>query len=248
MDYMLPKRVMSWSEAWTIYYEENGGALFADLARYGIRPPKYAEVTVKEKSRVSHEMWSVFYTVRDALGFPVWLPSKEEMDWFSEKYPDTFDRYYRPRFEYWRELEDKGTPFRSNTLPKLCQVCQWPCLYTEPDDASEFVHRQGEYQGEIFHFCSDGCSDIFHDEPEKYVHAWLPVHQIYQGNCFKEGVDPTSPDFNPMAAALEYMGIKPGVDGGLIRDHVDARRWEEWTARPANLHEGAITGAVRKTT
>ena len=39
MDYMLPKRVMSWKEAWEIYGEQNGGALFADLARYGIRPP-----------------------------------------------------------------------------------------------------------------------------------------------------------------------------------------------------------------
>lgn len=248
MDYMLPKRVMSWSEAWTIYYEENGGALFADLARYGIKPPKYADVTVKEKHRVSHEMWSIFYANRDVVGFPIWLPSAEEMDWFSAKYPDTFDRYYRPRFEYWRELEEKGTPFTTNTLPQLCQVCQWPCIYTQPDDPTEFVHRQTEYQGEIFHFCSDGCKDIFTDEPEKYVHAWLPVHQIYQGNCFGEGVDPTAPGFNPVAAALQYMGIKPGIDGGLMSQHIDARRWEEWTHRPANMHEGAVTDAVRKTT
>src|SRR3546814_10428968 len=40
MDYMLSKRVMSWKEAWEIYGVENGGALFRDLARYGIRPPK----------------------------------------------------------------------------------------------------------------------------------------------------------------------------------------------------------------
>src|SRR3546814_20391658 len=40
MDYMLYKRVMSWKEAWEIYGVENGGALFRDLARYGIRTPK----------------------------------------------------------------------------------------------------------------------------------------------------------------------------------------------------------------
>src|SRR3546814_2737001 len=40
MDYMLSKRVMSWKEAWELYGVENGGALFRDLARYGIRPPK----------------------------------------------------------------------------------------------------------------------------------------------------------------------------------------------------------------
>ncbi len=38
-DYMLPKRVMSWKEAWEMYAEQNGGALFDDLARYGIREP-----------------------------------------------------------------------------------------------------------------------------------------------------------------------------------------------------------------
>lgn len=245
MDYMLPKRIMSWSEAWSIYYEQNGGALFADLARYGIRPPKYAEVTIKEKERVSHEMWSILYANRDALGFSVWLPSQEEMAWFSEKYPDTFDKYYRPRFEYWQELEDKGEPFAHSALPQVCQVCQLPCLFTEPDDPTEFSHHESEYIGETFHFCSEGCKDIFTEEPEKYVHASLPVHQIYQGNCVPEGVDPSAPDFNPVVEALKYMGIKPGVDGGLLKEHVDARNWEEWTNRSANLHEGAFTDAVR---
>jgi len=28
-----------WKEAWEIYAEENGGALFNDLARYGVRAP-----------------------------------------------------------------------------------------------------------------------------------------------------------------------------------------------------------------
>ena len=245
MDYILPKRVMSWGEAWEIYYEQNGGALFADLARYGIKPPKYADVTIAEKNRVSHEMWSVFYTNRNAVGFPVWLPSAEEMDWFSEKYGETFDKYYRPRYEYYRQLEEAGTPFTCKCLPQLCQVCQWPCLYTEKDDPTEFLHSQTEYKGEIFHFCSHGCHDIFQDEPEKYVHAWMPVNQIYQGNCFLPGVDPTAPDFNPMVEALKYMGLKPGIDGGLFKEHLDAKRWEEWTSRPANIHEGAYTDAVR---
>ena len=43
------------------------------------------------------------------------------------------------------------------------------------------------------------------------------------------------------------MGIKPGVDGGLFKDHIDAKRWEEWTSRPANIHEGAFTDKVRDT-
>ncbi|MEP4192697.1 MAG: phenol 2-monooxygenase, partial [Sneathiella sp.] len=40
MDYMLPKKIMSWGDAWGMYFEEQGGALFEDLSRYGIRTPK----------------------------------------------------------------------------------------------------------------------------------------------------------------------------------------------------------------
>jgi phenol/toluene 2-monooxygenase (NADH) P3/A3 len=246
MDYMLPKRVMPWSEAFEIYFEQNGGALFADLARYGIRMPKHYEVAIKEKGRISHELWSIFYQYRDAAGFHPWLPSEEEMDWFSEKYPETFDKLYRPRYEYWRQLEKEGKPFVNGNLPQLCQICQWPMLFTEPDDPTLTCYRETEYRDEKFHFCSDGCKDIFCDEPEKYVNAWLPVHQIYQGNCFLEGVDPTAPDFNPLVEALKYMGIKPGVDGGTLSASADARNWEAWTGRPHNSHEGMVTTPAAK--
>jgi phenol hydroxylase P3 protein len=247
MDYMLPKRVMSWKEAWEIYFEENGGALFADLERYGIRMPKYYEQTIHEKGHMSHQLWSTFYQLRKAGGFGVWLPSEEEMDWMSEKYPDTFDKYYRPRYEYWRELEAKGEPFEFEGLPQLCQTCQWPCLFTEPEDPTQLCFRHSKYKGERYNFCSDGCKDIFDDEPEKFVHAVLPVHQILKGEYFREGADPRAEGFDPMFEALSYMGIKPGVDGGLFSEHVDAKKWEEWTGRPANIHEGPVSDAVRKT-
>ena len=236
MDYMLPKRVMSWQEAWSIYFEQNGGALFADLARYGIRMPKHWEVTVKEKGHVSHQLWSTFYQYRHAAGFPVWLPTAKEMDWLSAKYPETFDRFYRPRYEYWVREAAEGRPFANGTLPQLCQTCQWPALFTEPDDPTQLCYREETYLGEKFNFCSDGCRDVFRREPEKYVHAHLPVHQIYQGNYFPKPTDPTAADFNPLAEALRYMGIRPGVDGGEFDGHVDARNWEAWTGRPA-IHD-----------
>ncbi|MEK8028619.1 YHS domain-containing protein [Pseudaquabacterium rugosum] len=237
MDYMLPKRVMSWAEAWSIYYEQNGGALFADLARYGIRPPKYAEQTVEEKQHVSHQLWSTFYQFRHAAGFAVWLPSAEEQDWLSAKYPETFDRYYRPRYAHWAAEAAAGRPFANATLPMLCQVCQWPLLFTEPGDPTRISHRAETYLGERFHCCSDGCRDIFRAEPEKYVHAHLPVHQIYQGHYFKPDVDPTAPGFNPLVEALRYMGITAGLDGGDFTGHVDALNWQAWSGRSASLHD-----------
>ena len=51
-DYMLPKRVMSWAEAWEIYFEENCGALFRDLERYGVKMPACVEQVRKERDHL----------------------------------------------------------------------------------------------------------------------------------------------------------------------------------------------------
>lgn len=228
MDYMLPKRVMSWKEAWEIYFEENGGALFKDLARYGIKMPACAEQIRQEKEHLSHQVWSAFYNYSGATDFHTWMPTEEEMQWLSQKYPDTFDKYYRPRFEFWREQQEKGNRFYNKTLPMLCQTCQIPMLFTEPGDPTKICYRERSYKGNKYHFCSDHCQHIFDNEPEKYVQAWLPVHQIYQGNCFPEGTDPTAPGFDPLAAVLEYYRINVGHDNGEFEGSEDHRNFEAW--------------------
>lgn len=233
MDYMLPRRVMSWAEGWEEYFEKNGGALFNDLARYGIRMPKYHDVARKEKTRLSHEAWGIFYNYTHAANFHTWVPEPAEMDWLSQKYPDTFDRLYRPRLEYWREQQKAGKRFYNKTLPQLCQVCQIPMGFTEPDDPTKICYRETDYRGEKYHFCSDGCKDIFENEPEKYVQAWLPVHQIYQGNCFRAGTDPAQPGFEPLKEVLQYYGFHDGQDNFEFLDSPDCRNWEKWTGRSA---------------
>jgi hypothetical protein len=107
MDYMLPESPMSWKEAWEIYFEENGGALFKDLERYGIKVPDFAAICAKEKDHISHQVWGILYNHTAAAAMHTWMPDDKKMDWLSEKYPDTFDKYYRPRFEHWREEEKK---------------------------------------------------------------------------------------------------------------------------------------------
>jgi hypothetical protein len=74
MDYMLPNKVMSWSEAWSVYFEDAGGALFKDLERYGIRPPKHVEEAKIGKDHVSHQAWSIFYQYSQATNFHTWIP------------------------------------------------------------------------------------------------------------------------------------------------------------------------------
>ena len=228
MDYMLPKRVMSWKEAWEIYFEQNGGALFKDLERYGIRPPKWLDQIEHDKDHISHQAWSTLYQYGGASNFHTWMPSDEELDWLSSKYPNSFDKHYRPRFEHWREEQQKGNRFYNMTLPMLCQTCQIPMIFTEPGDPTQTCYRESTYHGMKFHFCSDGCKEIFDHEPEKYQQSWLPVHQIYQGNCFNPGVDPTVEGFQPLPAVLDYYGVNMGRDNFDFEGSEDQKNFAAW--------------------
>jgi len=228
MDYMLPKRVMSWREAWDIYFEQNGGALFNDLARYGIKVPACAAQAAIDKEHVSHQAWAVFYQYCGVSNFHAWTPSPSEMDWLSNKYPNTFDKYYRPRFEHWAEEARQGRRFNNATLPQICQVCQIPMFFTEPNDPTKICYRESVYKSEKYHFCSDHCKAIFDHEPEKYVQAWLPPHQIYMGNCFPEGVDPTMPGFNALDEVLKYYHINKGRDNGEFVGSEDEKNFSAW--------------------
>ncbi|KWH11090.1 phenol 2-monooxygenase [Burkholderia territorii] len=228
MDYMQPKRVMSWRESWEMYAEQNGGALFKDLARYGIREPKGWQDACEGKDHISHQAWSTFYGFNAASAFHTWVPTEEEMAWLSAKYPDSFDRYYRPRFDYWGEQANAGNRFYMKTLPMLCQTCQIPMLFTEPGNPTKIGARESNYLGNKFHFCSDHCKEIFDHEPQKYVQAWLPVHQIHQGNCFPSDADPGAEGFDPLAAVLDYYEVQMGRDNLDFDGSEDQRNFATW--------------------
>jgi len=228
MDYMLPKRVMSWKEAWEIYFEQNGGALFNDLARYGIKVPKCAEQAGIDKEHITHQTWAALYQYGAATDFHTWIPNPEELDWLSAKYPNTFDKYYRPRLEHWAEEAKKGNRFYTKTLPQLCQVCQVPMFFTEPDDPTKISYRESDFKEEKYHFCSDPCKEIFDHEPEKYVQAWLPTHQVFQGNCFTEEADPAAPGFDPLAELLKYYHFNNGRDNMDFEGSEDQKNFAAW--------------------
>ncbi|KVG35884.1 aromatic/alkene/methane monooxygenase hydroxylase/oxygenase subunit alpha [Burkholderia diffusa] len=228
MDYMQPKRVMSWRESWEMYAEQNGGALFKDLARYGIREPKGWQDACEGKDHISHQAWSTFYGFNAASAFHTWVPTEDEMAWLSAKYPDSFDRYYRPRFDYWGEQAKAGNRFYMKTLPMLCQTCQIPMLFTEPGNPTKIGARESNYLGNKFHFCSDHCKEIFDHEPQKYVQAWLPVHQIHQGNCFPADADPSAEGFDPLAAVLDYYEVQMGRDNLDFDGSEDQKNFAAW--------------------
>ncbi|MDI3313827.1 MAG: YHS domain-containing protein [Mycobacterium sp.] len=221
MDYFLVKKVMSWKEAFELYLEQQMlEGLFPDLEYYGIRPPRHVQQAIVEKDYVSHQVHWILYQFSHAAAFTTTVPPEPELDWLSQRYPDTFDRYYRPLYEKAARMQASGNRFFFPGLPQLCQVCQIPMGFTEVGDPTTISQRHSVYRGERYNFCSDGCQWIFEREPEKYVQAWLPVHQIYQGNCG----GPTIPD------VLAWYGIVDGRDNGEYTTSEDAKRWANWHA------------------
>jgi phenol hydroxylase P3 protein len=220
LDYMLPKKVMSWKEAFELYFENqmmNG--LFPDLAYYGIKPPRHVEFAVAEKELLSHQAYWILYQFSFAASFTTTIPDAGEQEWLAAQYPDTFEKYYKPLWDKSQRIVDGGGRFFFQGLPQLCQTCQIPMAFTEPGDPTVICQRHTDYKGERYNFCSDGCKWIFDREPQKYVQAWLPVHQIYQGNCG----GPTVPD------VLNWYGIQDG-DAGEYQGSRDQQNWSQWHA------------------
>ena len=90
--------------------------------------------------------------------------------------------------------------------------------FTEMDDPTLICYRESEYEGDKYHFCSDPCKKIFDDEPEKYVQAWLPPQQIFQGNC--GGAD--------LGDVLKWYHFNIGADNMDYVGSPDEERWNQW--------------------
>jgi len=233
LDYMLPRKVMSWKESFELYFEEQMlGGLFPDLEFYGITKPRHVEQAIAEKDLLSHQVYWTLYQFSFAAGFTTTIPEEDHLAWLSANYPETFDKYFRPLWEKAKKIQDDGGRFFFQGLPQLCQICQVPMLFTEPGDPTTLAQRQVVHEGERYCFCSDGCQWIFEREPEKYVQAWLPVRQIFQGNCG----GPTVPE------VLAWYGLQDG-DSGEYLGSVDHQNWERWHDHAASAEVEAPVGS-----
>ena len=54
------------------------------------------------------------------------------------------------------------------------------------------------------------------------------MHQIYQGNCFNPGVDPTAPGFDALGAVLDYYNMAVGRDNLDFEGSEDQKNFEAW--------------------
>ncbi len=213
LDYIAPNKVVSWKEAYEMYIENQLlDGLFKDLEVYGVRKPKYHEQAVAEKEHLSHAVSFILYRVPHVNFFHTFAPTDADKKWFEEKYEDSWKNIWSKK---WEEYEDPSFKREYPGLPMLCQTCQYPMIFPEPDDISKTAFRSSEYEEETYHFCSDGCKDIFDHEPDKYKQAWMPVNEILNGNC------------GPLENLHEYWGIEPD-DGGDYYESLDYENFQKW--------------------
>ncbi|MDP6167049.1 MAG: YHS domain-containing protein, partial [Gammaproteobacteria bacterium] len=131
----------------------------------------------------------------------------------------------------WGNLQQRDERWFNQHLPMLCQICQIPMVFTEPGDPTQISFHETQYEGAKYHFCSGHCKEIFHHEPRKYVQSWLPVHQIYQGACYPEDINPESPGDSPVREVLRYYGVVGGQDNGDFNASQDRSNFDAWLGK-----------------
>ena len=174
----------------------------------------------------------LLYQFSFAASFNTTVPSPGGLGWMGRRATRTTSTPagYRPLWDRAKSMADGGNRFfvpeAADALPDLSDPDGVPPSPTTRRRADACA--PASTRGERFNFCSDGCKWIFDREPEKYVQAWLPVHQIYQGNC---GGGPPCPTCSPgngiqgmVSTTAEYLDLaRQGVLGCLAR--ADSRRW-----------------------
>ena len=51
------------------------------------------------------------------------------------------------------------------------------------------------------------------------VSAWLPAHQISQGNCFEADANPAADGFQPESEVMRYFHVVAGQDNLTMKAH-----------------------------
>ena len=229
-DYMLPKRVMSWKEAWELYAEEAGGALFKDLARYGIREPKGWARRLRRQGPHQPPGLEHLLQLRRRRRLPHLGAGSRRDEVAVAEVPAKLRQVLPPALRALRRAGRAGQA--------LLQRHAADAVHHLPDP--DAVHRAG--RSALDRLPRDAARwrhlpllqrplprDLrFRFEPEKYRQSWLPVHQIYQGHCFKPDADPTKPDFNPLGEVLRYYEFNLGRDNMDFEGSEDQRHFHEW--------------------
>jgi phenol hydroxylase P3 protein len=134
MDYMLPKRVMSWKEAWEVYGRGERRRAVQRPRRYGIKMPKGWEQTPAKARTTCRTRPGAPSTTTPRRAFHTWMPDEDDMAGCrrSTRTPSTSTTARAGVLA--RAGRQAGNRFYNKTLPMLCQTCQIPMIFTEPGD------------------------------------------------------------------------------------------------------------------
>ena len=146
-----------------------------------------------------------------------------ERAWLAEKYP-TWEQVYGDK---WDVIIDNGNNNNMEatlpeTLPWLCSTCHLPaCNATQSRNGTWRVRDiQLSYDGRIYHFCTNGCRQIFWKDRDNVNHETL-IDRFLAGQ-----IQPMD-----VGGILGYMGLTPEVMG----DDPDYEAWtRDYAGRPAD--------------
>ena len=108
-------------------------------------PPRHVEQASPRRSILSHQVYWTLYQFQLRRGVHH-DRARRRGAWTGcrEKYPETFDQYFRPLWDKGSEDAGGRRPFFFRGLPQLCQVCQIPMVFTEPGDPTTPCQRHSE--------------------------------------------------------------------------------------------------------
>ncbi len=168
-DYFVTNRLESAKEMsmrWLV--DEFYGGLYQKLEPYGIKLPKHIDRIISDQDWLSHSAaiylfgaWPVFYHRFDPM-------TAKDMDWFEKKYPGWYEHYgsFWEAYNQMTDPEDGALIIKElGGLPNFCQVCQLPTIFPRPDNNTGRSHV---HNGENYIFCSEGCEEIFINDPGHY--------------------------------------------------------------------------------
>jgi phenol hydroxylase P3 protein len=230
-DYMLPKRVMSWKEAWEMYAEENGGALFRDLARYGIREPAGWKLACEGKDHISHQAWNIFYNYAAAAPFTPGCPASRRCSGCPKNTRTALTSTTVPA---WSTTVPSSRPASAFTA-RPCPCCAPPArslwaspspvtpprsAIASPTTRAAIPLLQRRLQACLRRRAREVCPVLAAGAPD------LPG-QLLQARC-----GPHGRRFDPLAAVLDWYGMNVGRDNMDFEGSEDQRNFAAWRGDP----------------
>ena len=176
-------KVMSWKEAFELYLEQQ---MLDGLSRIGVLRHHSADATSSRPSRrrryCSHQVFWVLYQCSTPRRSPP--PSRTTRNGLDGRaIPGDFQPALPAAVSQGPRDAQQGKRFFNGGLPMLCQVCQIPMGFTEIGNPGVQAQRHSPLRGRALQHLLRRLQMDLRSEPWKYRQAWLPVHQIFQGNC-----------------------------------------------------------------